>query len=58
MTVHIHPVETEADTKTEKKIPPVNRKEADHYPISLWDEHASARDILRIRERLKGEQGS
>lgn len=57
MTVQVHPVETETDLKTEQRVPVAERKQGDHNPINLWDEHANAKHMVRIRDRQKGEKG-
>lgn len=57
MTVQVHPVETETDLKTEQRVPVVERKQGDHNPINLWDEHANAEEMMRIYDRQKGEKG-
>ena len=55
MTVQVHPVETETDLKTERRVPVAERKQGDHNPINLWDEHANVKDMVRIRDRPKGD---
>jgi len=57
MTVQVHPFETETDFKTEQRVPGAERKQGDHNPINLWDEHANVKDMVRIRDRQKGEKG-
>jgi len=55
MMIQVHPVETETDIKTEQRVPVAERKQSDHNPINLWDEHADAKHMARIRDRQKGD---
>lgn len=57
MIAQVHPVEAETDLKAERRVPVAERKQGNHNPINLWDEHADAKHMSRIRDSQKGEKG-
>lgn len=56
MTVQVHPVETEGDSRSAQHKPTGEQKQANHNLINLWDERAYSARRTRKNDHKKDEK--